>query len=150
MLSDSFTGMSNHATFGCLFEGYDSVYNNLTVGPPADDKEVLKKKRNVSFKLLFHSPLQAAAFRKFWGDVSEVRRFQDGSIHECVPWRDNDSSTRRTIPDQILRHLLDRHANIESDKIFTNFDGFMETVLHSKTYVVIVTSHYVVSVDSID
>ena len=40
----------------------------LDVGPRADDARA------------------AAAFRAFWGDAAELRRFEDGSIHEAVLW----------------------------------------------------------------
>jgi hypothetical protein len=40
----------------------------LDKGPPPTDKEA------------------AAAFREFWGDRAELRRFKDGSILEAVVW----------------------------------------------------------------
>ena len=40
----------------------------LDVGPRADSAEA------------------SAAFRTFWGDAAELRRFEDGSIHEAVLW----------------------------------------------------------------
>lgn len=72
---------------------------------------------------------QAKPFRSFWGDLSEVRRFEDGSIHETVPWNDNTSISKRTIPHQILAHILTRHANISKDRIMTNMDGQLDNVL---------------------
>ena len=52
--------------------------------------------------------LQATDFRTFWGDKSQVRRFQDGSINEAILWSGATSAERRTIPQQIVSHLLKR------------------------------------------
>ena len=49
----------------------------------------------------------AQAFRAFWGDKSELRRFKDGTILEAVIWDASDS-----ILVQIARHLLQRHLAI--------------------------------------
>src|SRR5690606_876077 len=40
----------------------------MEFGPPAEEQK------------------EAARFRSFWGQKSELRRFKDGSILECVPW----------------------------------------------------------------
>jgi Nrap protein nucleotidyltransferase domain 4/Nrap protein domain 3 len=47
----------------------------------------------------------AAAFRQFWGALSELRRFKDGAIVEAVVW----SGTKHSIIEQIVRHCLARH-----------------------------------------
>lgn len=41
----------------------------------------------------------AARFRGFWGEVSELRRFQDGKISEAVVWGVNPGA-RHTVPDR--------------------------------------------------
>jgi len=49
---------------------------------------------------------QALDFRTFWGEKSELRRFQDGSICEAVVWEADTICQKRLIPEQIVRHLL--------------------------------------------
>ncbi|XP_077202495.1 nucleolar protein 6 [Paroedura picta] len=55
---------------------------------------------------------EAAEFRTFWGERSELRRFQDGSICEAVLWDATTQSQKRLIPEQIIRHLLQLHMDI--------------------------------------
>lgn len=50
--------------------------------------------------------LQAADFRQFWGEKSELRRFQDGAICEAVVWQASTLAQKRLIPEHIVRHLL--------------------------------------------
>ncbi|KXH60473.1 nrap protein [Colletotrichum nymphaeae SA-01] len=52
---------------------------------------------------------EAAKFRKFWGDKAELRRFQDGSILECVQWT---RQTSAEICEEIVRYVLQRHASL--------------------------------------
>jgi hypothetical protein len=52
--------------------------------------------------------VKAKLFREFWGDVSEMRRFQDSSICEAVVWKGKTLADRRTITAQIVKHVLDR------------------------------------------
>uniref|UniRef100_A0A8C3SMZ3 Nucleolar protein 6 n=1 Tax=Chelydra serpentina TaxID=8475 RepID=A0A8C3SMZ3_CHESE len=49
---------------------------------------------------------EAAEFRKFWGEKSELRRFQDGAICEAVVWGAETMCQKRLIPEQIVQHLL--------------------------------------------
>ena len=60
------------------------------IGPAADDARA------------------AAAFRAFWGDRSELRRFQDGKISEAVVW-DCAAAERHRIPDRVVEHALRVH-----------------------------------------
>lgn len=60
------------------------------IGPAADDTRA------------------AAAFRAFWGDRSELRRFQDGKISEAVVW-DCAAAERHRIPDRVVEHALRMH-----------------------------------------
>ena len=50
----------------------------------------------------------AAQFRTFWGDKSELRRFQDGKISEAVVW-EVSPSTRHVIVDAVLQYAVQRH-----------------------------------------
>ncbi|KAL0259951.1 U3 snoRNP protein [Diplodia seriata] len=53
------------------------------------------------------SKKEAAAFRQFWGEKAELRRFKDGSILESLVWSTKDSNA--SIFEQIVRYILTRH-----------------------------------------
>ena len=58
---------------------------------------------------------EAAAFRSFWGEKAELRRFKDGSILESLVWSDQPSSP--SIMRQILGYSLGLHFDITEDDI---------------------------------
>ncbi|KAF1966772.1 Nrap protein [Bimuria novae-zelandiae CBS 107.79] len=62
---------------------------------------------------------EAAFFRKFWGDKSELRRFRDGSILETVVWSTKDPSS--SVLEQIVLYILSKHIDvrIRDDASFT-------------------------------
>lgn len=65
-----------------------------------------------SQRLIIHGPSAedkqaSAAFRKFWGRKSELRRFKDGSIIESVVWEPHQE---RSVVTQIVMFLLERHV----------------------------------------
>lgn len=104
-----------HVTLGILYNP-DEVFNCITMGPPADSDE-------------------ASEFRSFWGERSELRRFSDGTINEAVLWTGRWEGEKRTIPQQILKHLLCRHANIptEGNGVQTT-QSLLDTVLSREEY----------------
>ena len=63
-----------------------------------------------------------------------MRRFPDGTIKEVVVWNGENALQRRTILEQILKHLLQRHANISSELVTTNMDNTLESQLIVKRY----------------
>ena len=73
----------------------------VDVGPPADDKSGAVER-----------------FRSFWGNKSELRRFQDGKISEAIVW-ECPPHERHTIPDKILSYALTVHLDkiIKTDSI---------------------------------
>lgn len=77
-----------------------------------------------AFRLVDHGPRpedsQAAdAFKSFWGELSELRRFRDGRIVESVVWEAKGPLERLTIPRRIVQHLIDRHFGVTlADKHF--------------------------------
>ena len=79
---------SAHLTVGLLLNP-EHCRRTVDRGPSVDDKRA------------------ADEFRVFWGDKAELRRFKDGSILESVIWNDTDS--KRTVIDQIITYILDRH-----------------------------------------
>uniref|UniRef100_A0A670Z235 Nucleolar protein 6 n=1 Tax=Pseudonaja textilis TaxID=8673 RepID=A0A670Z235_PSETE len=56
-------------------------------------------------------------FRQFWGERSELRRFQDGVICEAVLWDAANLCQKRLIPEQIIRHILKLHLDIPETSI---------------------------------
>ncbi|NXV02226.1 NOL6 protein, partial [Cettia cetti] len=97
-------------TFGLLFVP-EFAASTLEKGPQADHPEALE-------------------FRTFWGEKSELRRFQDGSICEAVVWEASTVSQKRLIPEQIIRHLLKLHAVIpESSICYTG--ALLESVIRT-------------------
>ncbi|KAH8288604.1 hypothetical protein KR054_006082, partial [Drosophila jambulina] len=64
-------------------------------------------------------PEGAAEFRRFWGDKSNLRRFQDGSITEAVVWgtAQDSPAKKRLIVRQIVLHLLEHHLQLESKDV---------------------------------
>ncbi|NXO29479.1 NOL6 protein, partial [Cisticola juncidis] len=97
-------------TFGLLFVP-EFAASTLEKGPQADHPEALE-------------------FRTFWGEKSELRRFQDGSICEAVVWEASTICQKRLIPEQIIRHLLKLHADIpESSICYTG--ALLESVIRT-------------------
>ncbi len=56
--------------------------------------------------VLFH--FQSEEFRLFWGERSELRRFQDGSICEAVVWPGTTLASKRLIISKVIKHVLNR------------------------------------------
>lgn len=83
----------------------------LDTGPPADSAE-------------------AISFRSFWGEKSELRRFKDGSILEAVLWPCNSIAEKRTICERIIKHLLQRHGDVDTSS-FTYVASQLDCVLQT-------------------
>ncbi|XP_078495904.1 nucleolar protein 6-like [Ciona intestinalis] len=67
----------------------DFAFDQLEKGPSADSAEATK-------------------FRDFWGEVSELRRFKDGSVCESVLW----GVGGREVPTHVCKHVLLRNCGI--------------------------------------
>lgn len=85
---------SHDLSVGFLLEA-DNVGRVVDHGPSAEEKE------------------EAASFRNFWGEKSELRRFKDGSILESLVWSDQPSED--SIVYQILGYILERHFQLSDD-----------------------------------
>ncbi|KAI9488082.1 Nrap protein [Zychaea mexicana] len=59
------------------------------------------------------------AFRAFWGDKAELRRFKDGSIVESVVWEVQGYENRTLIVKYIVQHLLQHHFHTEPELVWT-------------------------------
>ena len=62
----------------------------------------------MSIDYVFPLPFKAKDFRKFWGEKSQLRRFQDGSICEAVVWPCKTLSDRRRVCGKVVKHVLER------------------------------------------
>lgn len=60
----------------------------------------------------------AAAFREFWGEKSQLRRFKDGSVTEaCIFGSSQDCPTeKRLVTAKIVEHLLGEHLSFLEGK----------------------------------
>jgi U3 small nucleolar RNA-associated protein 22 len=88
---------SPHAAVGNLTIGIlvnpDEVDRAIDRGPSADDKEA------------------ATAFRRFWGEKAELRRFKDGSIIESLVWTEKGQT--HSILQQLVLYIVQRHVSPE-------------------------------------
>lgn len=66
---------------------------------------------------------EAVQFREFWGDISEMRRFPDGSICEAVVWPGSTIAHKRMTCKHIVTQILSRHAFIPESDISDNYFG---------------------------
>lgn len=57
---------------------------------------------------------EAAAFRNFWGEKAELRRFKDGRILESLIWAPSDSG--HTVLEQVVRCVLARHLGNDAEQ----------------------------------
>lgn len=73
--------------------------NNIVImGPPADQVE-------------------AKEFRSFWGEKSELRRFQDGSINEACIWPCGNNEDKMLLSERIIKYLLSHHCGIAESSV---------------------------------
>lgn len=99
---------SHDVSVGFLLDA-DNVGRVVDHGPPAEEKE------------------EAAAFRAFWGEKSELRRFKDGSILESLVWSDQPSEDSIVL--QILSYILERHFQLSEDDFDFTGDEYDEKLL---------------------
>ena len=128
-LTDRITTLS----FTLPEEGYWSITSKRP-------KENLRKNLLISFatnpanvnRTVDHGPsaenkLEAAVFRKFWGEKAELRRFKDGSILESVVWSSKDASV--SVVEQIVFYILKNHVGEQTaEKTSLTYDTFANLV----------------------
>ncbi|KAK0168959.1 hypothetical protein PV327_002715 [Microctonus hyperodae] len=77
---------------------------------------------------------EAVAFRKFWQQKSELRRFQDGSICEALVWGTGKTiSEKRMICKKIVMYLLKSKFNLSKDQYLYVGDQIDEFLHLKKT-----------------
>ena len=82
-----------------------------------------------AFRLVDHGPRPedqhaSDAFKSFWGDMAELRRFRDGRVVESVVWSAHGPMDRIAIPKSIIRYSLKRHHGITADQVSFFSDTF--------------------------
>ncbi|XP_075979856.1 nucleolar protein 6 Mat89Ba [Anticarsia gemmatalis] len=118
------SGNEEKLSFGLVLNPENSV-NVVEKGPPANLPE-------------------AEQFRAFWGDKSELRRFQDGSITETCVWEGETMTERRTVTKQIIDYLLKLKFDISPSELYHVSDQ-CDSVLARKSWM---SSHVLHSDDS--
>ncbi|XP_026727595.1 nucleolar protein 6 [Trichoplusia ni] len=91
-------GVDPKLSFGFILNP-ENAMNVVEKGPPANLPE-------------------AEQFRAFWGDKSELRRFQDGSITETCVWEGEAQAERRTVTKQIVDYLMKLKYGIAPSQLF--------------------------------
>ncbi|KAK6854726.1 Nucleolar protein 6 [Apiospora arundinis] len=86
---------SGTVSVGVIYEP-TSVFRRMDLGPEAEQKK------------------EAAQYQEFWGEKSELRRFQDGSIRECIEWAKEASAN---IPKQIIRYITQLHFCLDDSSV---------------------------------
>jgi U3 small nucleolar RNA-associated protein 22 len=69
----------------------------------------------------------ARAFRDFWGELAELRRFRDGGVVEAVVW----SALRKTphlVSAAMARHALARHVGVRPASLRSSLDSLRPRV----------------------
>ncbi|XP_038221323.1 nucleolar protein 6 [Zerene cesonia] len=74
---------------------------------------------------------EAEQFRLFWGDKSELRRFQDGTHTEACVWRARSPAQRRAVCAQIVDYLMHLKYGIPSSEIY-HICGQLDSMLARK------------------
>ena len=107
-----------------LSQGQPTLLPTVDIGLILDPKQ--------AFRLVDHGPRAdedeqlAQAFRDFWGEKSELRRFKDGSIQESVVWEVNAPTERVHIPLRIVEHAILRHLGIKKvESINPSYDALL-------------------------
>ncbi|KAJ2938467.1 hypothetical protein O0L34_g12906 [Tuta absoluta] len=92
----------------------ENAFNVVLKGPPANLPE-------------------AEEFRAFWGDKSELRRFQDGAITETCVWEGDSMTEQKGVTRQIVDYLLKLKYEIPSSDLFHIYDQ-LDTLTCRKQY----------------
>ncbi|CAG5059007.1 unnamed protein product [Parnassius apollo] len=103
-------GYEEKLSFGLVLNSVN-VTNIVDRGPPANLPE-------------------SEEFRAFWGEKSELRRFQDGSITEACVWTADSAAERRALPKQIVDYLMKFKYGVPPTQMFhvcEQLDGLLVT-----------------------
>lgn len=121
---------------------------DITKNPPAKTNSIfigLQLNPDNCFSPIEKGPAanqpEAAEFREFWGNKSELRRFQDGNICEAVYWQKTETlAAKRIISKQIVQFVLKAQLDISKESYFYSGDEIDEFLQMKKTK--ITSFHY--------
>ncbi|KAF8634052.1 hypothetical protein AX17_004316 [Amanita inopinata Kibby_2008] len=101
-----------------LTQANSSIFDIIYIGIIYDPEH--------AFRLVDHGPAAdeqdqsvIQAFRDFWGDKAELRRFKDGRILESIVWDVKTADEKMHIPAMIVQHVLHRHLGLKDDAVTT-------------------------------
>jgi len=124
--------LNSRATLHTFFVGSNILQWQVESSRPKSSQKVeigIMYNSSQAFRLVDHGPrpedqIASEAFKAFWGDLAELRRFRDGRIVESVVWSINGPLDRPSIPQQIIRHTLQRHHNVQADDLSFHSEAF--------------------------
>ncbi|XVE82616.1 hypothetical protein DITRI_Ditri16bG0020000 [Diplodiscus trichospermus] len=96
---------------GISISSVEKAFRIVDIGPNAEKKD------------------EALMFQKFWGEKSELRRFQDGKIAESTVW-ESEQWTRHLILKRIIEYLFVRHLSLLKKDIVQIVDQLDFSLLH--------------------
>lgn len=111
-----------------LVPGKSPTWSTKTLNAPSVGDKVelrLVLKAENAGRTIDHGPSaekkkEAAAFRDFWGEKAELRRFKDGAILETLVWAGkSQNSSASSITQEIVSHLLRRHVHPDISSAIT-------------------------------
>ncbi|UZJ57076.1 hypothetical protein CBS101457_006396 [Exobasidium rhododendri] len=125
--------LNNRATLITIFRGSATTQWSFDSPRPRQSHKVeigIMFNATQAFRLVDHGPrpedtIASEAYKAFWGDLAELRRFRDGRIVESVVWSVHAPLDRSSIPQQIIRHILHRHHNLQREEIVFHSEAFL-------------------------
>ncbi|KAJ4405679.1 U3 snoRNP protein [Gnomoniopsis sp. IMI 355080] len=111
----------------------ENVMGDLKSLPPSDHSAIsigiifdaVNMARQVDHGPTVEEKEAAKAFRQFWGDKSELRRFKDGSILESLIWT---QTSPLSLCEEITRYILKLHLRLDDEHLQFHGKGFSAVV----------------------
>lgn len=100
----------------------NSTARDLQAFPPSDDSIIsvgiifhaVNMARQVDHGPTVEEKEAAKAFRQFWGEKSELRRFKDGSILESLVW---SQASPLALCEEITKYILKLHLRLDDEHL---------------------------------
>lgn len=99
---------------GISINSLEKAFRVVDIGPNPENKD------------------EALKFRKFWGEIAELRRFKDGRIAESVVWK-SEQWERHLIIKTIAEYVLIRHLSLLKENITHIVDQLDFSLVHGAT-----------------
>ncbi|KAK5957897.1 U3 snoRNP protein [Knufia fluminis] len=113
-------GLSDRVSLIDLQSSHNSSWKIIVSSPSTKGGKVtvgLLVNPEATLRLVDHGPpveekQESKAFRDFWGDKAELRRFKDGTINESLVW-----SADTPVTHQIIQYLCAKHFKLSPSTI---------------------------------